>query len=428
MRRTRYSSTHTSEQVALEMFRSDAYLVLNKSLLMRYGPARTVFLENLIDKYKYWRERDMLQEDGSFFLTHKAQRETTGLTEYQIRAAKQTFIDEGVLMTAWKGIPAKEHYILNFDRLLEVLFDATPTENRRACPNETTRACPSKTVELALTKSPGLALTKSPGLALTKSPGLYKNNKDKNNKDKNNKERSLSHTSSKGDKLQEYLPIAQKLADIVQSHKNVQISPTKLRSWADSIRKLVSTDGVAIERIEQALDWYSDNIGGAYIPVIESGTSLRDKFIRLEDAIKRSSQAQGSPAAPLIASPKHVIHKHLGKTIGKVFFAQCYEPALDLFEFGDEDSASASLLATTLITFYDQLQQAANDKMSHLLPSVLTIISDYISWIRENDWIRNLSMQMFDINHPLFKRFRRDEARKDNEERDPLTGKSYMRD
>ena len=35
------------------------------------------------------------------------------------------------------------------------------------------------------------------------------------------------------------------------------------------------------------MQWYQDNIGGAYVPVIQSGESLREKFIKIEDAIKR---------------------------------------------------------------------------------------------------------------------------------------------
>ena len=60
-----------------------------------------------------------------------------------------------------------------------------------------------------------------------------------------------------------------------------------LTSWANEIRKLVEIDGVSIQRVETALDWYEENIGGQYIPVIESGSSLRNKFIKLEDAMRR---------------------------------------------------------------------------------------------------------------------------------------------
>ena len=53
------------------------------------------------------------------------------------------------------------------------------------------------------------------------------------------------------------------------------------------IRKLEEHNKVDYERIKIVLDWYSDNVGGEFIPVIESGYSLRMKFSRLEDSMKR---------------------------------------------------------------------------------------------------------------------------------------------
>ena len=44
---------------------------------------------------------------------------------------------------------------------------------------------------------------------------------------------------------------------------------------------------VDYSRIKKALRWYKDNIGGQYIPVIESGNSLRMKFSKLEAAMQR---------------------------------------------------------------------------------------------------------------------------------------------
>ena len=86
----------------------------------------------------------------------------------------------------------------------------------------------------------------------------------------------------------EFLPLAKKLSEIIQSNKNIKYPTHTLYNWADEIRKLVESNGVTRQRIDDSLDWYAKNIGGQYVPVIESGTSLRSKFIKLEDAIKRS--------------------------------------------------------------------------------------------------------------------------------------------
>jgi len=88
----------------------------------------------------------------------------------------------------------------------------------------------------------------------------------------------------------ECLPLARTLARIVQSQKNIDISSEKKLSWANEIRKLVFTsEKVSYERVSDALRWYRKNVGGEYVPVIESGSSLRTKFIKLENAIARDN-------------------------------------------------------------------------------------------------------------------------------------------
>jgi hypothetical protein len=124
---------------------------------------------------------------------------------------------------------------------------------------------------------------------------------------KNKKTNSLSDPSGSDDEIEDYpsigvnnkpttqernkkfLPLASKLADAVRSKKNIKVDKNKLKSWTNEIRKLVESDGVNPDRIETALDWYQENIGGDYVPEIESGFSLRNKFIRLEEAIKRDN-------------------------------------------------------------------------------------------------------------------------------------------
>ena len=53
-------------------------------------------------------------------------------------------------------------------------------------------------------------------------------------------------------------------------------------------------DLVPFDRIIKALDWYGEHIGEPYIPVIQSGDSLRTKFTNLENAMsKQEKKPQG---------------------------------------------------------------------------------------------------------------------------------------
>jgi len=103
---------------------------------------------------------------------------------------------------------------------------------------------------------------------------------------------SISVAPKKGatvsDKNKEFLPIVNKLVDIITFKKRINVDGHKKSSWANSIRQLCERDGVEIERIEKAINWYERHHMDDYVPVIESGKSLREKFIKLEAAIERS--------------------------------------------------------------------------------------------------------------------------------------------
>ena len=93
-------------------------------------------------------------------------------------------------------------------------------------------------------------------------------------------------------KIEKYIPLAKKLADIITTNKKVKITNRKITSWANEIRRLIETDGVGYERVEEALSWYEANIGGEYIPVVESGHTLRTKFLKLEEAMIRKGDKE----------------------------------------------------------------------------------------------------------------------------------------
>jgi len=102
---------------------------------------------------------------------------------------------------------------------------------------------------------------------------------------------SVSPPSLK-DRTARFVPYAKKLAYVIKQAKNIKTSPQRLQAWANEIRKLHEVDGVSTRRIKQAIIWYRKNIGGQYVPVVESGESLRNKFVRLEDAMARAGDDQ----------------------------------------------------------------------------------------------------------------------------------------
>lgn len=229
-------------QLALEAFKSTGYLIVNKTLIKKFGLVKASILSNYVDKYQYFLNKyDWFR--GEFFLKHSDIMEQLNIKEPTIRVAKKEFIELGILSTRMKGTPAKEWIQINFQTLISLGLD------------------PLKTI----------------GLDPLKTGGLIRRTNNKENKDKDISMRA-----------KEFLPLAEYLYKIISTNKNIKYNATNLKTWSNEIRKLSEINDIPYRRIKKALRWYKDNIGGKYIPIIESGFSLRMKFLNLEAARDRS--------------------------------------------------------------------------------------------------------------------------------------------
>ena len=96
---------------------------------------------------------------------------------------------------------------------------------------------------------------------------------------------------------QKYLPIARYLSRIIRSNKNIRHTPQQLSTWTNDIRQIEENNKIEYSRIKTVLAFYEKHIGEQYIPVIESGNSLKEKFIKLENAIDREKfpKSKGKP-------------------------------------------------------------------------------------------------------------------------------------
>ncbi len=145
----------------------------------------------------------------------------------------------------------------------------------------------------------------------------------------------------------------------------------------------------------------------------------------LDDPAEMKNYNAPSKKNPISASgarPEEIIKRRLGG-LDKVFIENCYTPAKQIIPDVDKGK-----LAQSLLDLHEDIQEKQKDVPAGLLPSPISIIQNYLEWIEDNDWINDRTVKLFSISHTLFKRFRREEARKDNMERDPVTGKSYLRE
>ena len=126
-----------------------------------------------------------------------------------------------------------------------------------------------------------------------------------------NNKNALSTITPAQKKYKLYRPLARKLAVIIQSKKNIVLTGHQIKAWVKPIQALIEINQVSFSRVETALDWYKKHSTDPYVPVIESGNSLKEKFIKLENAIER----QKNP--PINNTPKA---NTVGfKEVGKVY-------------------------------------------------------------------------------------------------------------
>jgi aconitase A len=77
------------------------------------------------------------------------------------------------------------------------------------------------------------------------------------------------------------------LGEILQKKNNRKYITT---AWNKPIELMMRKEEIKPDRIFNALAWYGDHIGEPYIPIIECGKTLREKFTKLENAMTRPAE------------------------------------------------------------------------------------------------------------------------------------------
>jgi len=325
-KRKKESKEDIIDILTLEAFKSEGYLIVNKTLIKVLGLFPAILLSNYIDKCLYFRSK-YPDNDGWFYLTHEQQAQQLNIGERFIRKNKQFLIEKGILLTERRGIPSKEWLKINSIVLSNLLLSSNEEKEQKEQVDsdidpdvdlhidllKTVGLDPAKVQGLDPAKVQGLDSAKVQGLDSAKVQGLYNNtiyNNTKNNNTKNNniipsknfstdssnlslnssslkKERRSSLKEKKEERNHIYYPLAEKLAQTIESSKNIKITATQLKQWTNDIRQMEESSGISYKRIDFALTWYRKHIGQAYVPVIESGRALRDKFLKLEAAMER---------------------------------------------------------------------------------------------------------------------------------------------
>lgn len=98
---------------------TNGYIICNKTIIKLFGADCAILLGELCAEYKYFEMSDKLV-DGMFYSTYENIEENTGLSKYYIMEAIKKLKNEGVLDVTKMGIPAKNYYKLNDNKLSEI--------------------------------------------------------------------------------------------------------------------------------------------------------------------------------------------------------------------------------------------------------------------------------------------------------------------
>lgn len=258
---------------------TDSYWIVNKKLVWLFDLETAILISELIDKDKYF-EKKTEDYDGWFYHLSKTIERNIGLSLHKQSKCLRTLESFELIATKRQDLPAKQYFKINYDNISTLLDLAS--------------SLISSDHVLKEFKNLLLKNLRTKSIIINNNTILINNKKEK----KNNKLSAIKNRQTVSERNSKYLYLSKRLANIVQFKKNVKIDGHKLNKWSNSIRQLIETDKISKDRVHRALIWYRRHYSDDYVPVIESGQTLRDKFLRLEAAIDRGENKKKEAVVP----------------------------------------------------------------------------------------------------------------------------------
>jgi hypothetical protein len=88
-----------------------------------------------------------------------------------------------------------------------------------------------------------------------------------------------------------HFQMANSLGDFIETSKQMNVKSTQRKAWANDIRLLMTRDISMREDVKgdviKAIQAVIDHTGKKYFPVVQSGSAFREKFSKVEEAVKR---------------------------------------------------------------------------------------------------------------------------------------------
>ncbi len=121
----------------INLLRSDGSIIINKRLAHSIGLNEAIMYSELLAKYKYFTEKNSLQDDGYFFNTVVDMQKDTTLSEYQQRKVIKNLEKLGLIDYKTKGLPAKRFFKIVEDEAIIKNYLMDRRTNLRSSSEET---------------------------------------------------------------------------------------------------------------------------------------------------------------------------------------------------------------------------------------------------------------------------------------------------
>jgi hypothetical protein len=128
----------------LNVLSANAYWTVNKALARAIGIEEAAFVAELLYKYRYWRDRGQLDEQGGFFYTSTDAQAAFGVSDKVIARLTKSVQKQGLFVVKKRGLPAKNYWYPQWERILELISE--PQEGTTIDPNSGATNDPQKVV------------------------------------------------------------------------------------------------------------------------------------------------------------------------------------------------------------------------------------------------------------------------------------------
>ncbi|MHA1828620.1 MAG: hypothetical protein ACTSX6_08230 [Candidatus Heimdallarchaeaceae archaeon] len=207
-----------------------------------------------------------------------------------------------------------------------------------------------------------------------------------------------------------YVPLANNLSNIVKTKKNIEHTSRQIDQWAEEFRKLEELNKVERKRMVRALKWYAKNIGGEYVPEIESGKSFREKFSKLESAIERDrSSAKVVQFHSKSKIPPKEINPRLTQILVRASRAYAQESNNPNGELSEMEAIEC---ANRIEKWHSNIpekifKQSLNVVFKQEARFIETLLTRFFSWLDDQTWMKDkcLNSKVLDPKGFLFRKF-----------------------